>query len=264
MLSFSLWHPSVIWCNEPCFSCANIPVRMDSGPRWSASCKSLPTTNPPTCCHIWDALYTNTPWLIPVQERIHPCRTASSHTLCTAPDPALGSAHRCSPRPHILMLFGMRCRATVSVNTAPGNSDRKPPQLCGKLDAITECTPICSDNWISVSELLLCHSPLFCFYCKTTPALELCIFSPSAVIFQTINDLISMCWFMNSQHQLPFLLITISSLSPINSLSYLHCRGWPRKCHYWSWALFTLSHQFPAIVGSWAEAPVLIPHPGRR
>lgn len=157
-----------------------------------------PNHHPPTCCHIWDALYTNTPWLIPVQEGIHPCRTASSHTLCTAPDPALGSAHRCSPRPHILMLFGMRCRATVSVNTAPGNSDRKPPQLCGKLDAITECTPICTDNSISVSELLLCHSPLFCFYCKTTPALELCIFSPSAVIFQTINDLISMCWFMNS------------------------------------------------------------------
>lgn len=44
------------------------------------------------------------------------------------------------------------------------------------------------------------------------------------MILQTVNDLI-WCWFMNSQHQLPFLFIIISSLSPINSPSDLHYRG---------------------------------------
>lgn len=127
------------------------------------------------------------------------------------------------PCPHILILLGMCCQVTVSVNTAPGKSDRKPPQLSGNVDAITECTPICSDNWLSVHQLFLCQSPLFCFYCKTAPVLELCIFPTTAVIYQTQNKRPNLSWFMNSQHQLPFLLIIMSGPSPINSK--------PRKCH---------------------------------
>lgn len=167
MRSFSLRHPFVIWCNGPHVSCANISVRMDSGPSMISMQAVKPPNlcrHPPTCCHIWDALYTNTRWLIPVQEKGSTHVSLYLYTLCTAPDPALGNA----TAPLILislMLFGMCCRATVSVNTAPGNSDRKPLRLCGKLDAITECTPICSDNSISASELSLslCHSPFFCF-----------------------------------------------------------------------------------------------------
>lgn len=167
--SVCCWHPSVIWRNRWCFSCANISARTDSGPRWPAGCKP-PNHHPPTCCHIWDLLYTNTKWLILVQEGNRPGPSVSStginvpiYPAHVSPDPALTSP--LLPCPHILILFGMCCQAADSVNTAPGNSDRKPLKLCGKLDAITVCTPICSDNWISVRELVLCHSPLFCSCC---------------------------------------------------------------------------------------------------
>ncbi len=77
MLSFCCWHPSVIWRNSWCFSFANISARTDSGPRWPVSCKP-PNHHPPTCCHIWDLLYTNTKWLILVQERNRPGPSVSS------------------------------------------------------------------------------------------------------------------------------------------------------------------------------------------
>lgn len=93
-------------------------------------------------------------------EMTHPCARVEpprslgeqyQHT--TAPDPTLTSP--LLPCPHILILFGLSCQATVSINTAPGNSYRKPPWLCGKLDAITVRTPICSDNWMCAHELFL-------------------------------------------------------------------------------------------------------------
>lgn len=82
-----------------------------------------------------------------------PRSLGEQYQYTTVPDPALTSP--LLPCPHILILFGLPCQATVSVNTAPGNFNRKPPQLCGKLDAITARTPICSDNWMAVCELPL-------------------------------------------------------------------------------------------------------------
>lgn len=84
-----------------------------------------------------------------------------SISACRVPDPTLNSP--LLPCPHILILFGMCYQATVSVNTPPGNFDRKPPQLCGKWDAITLCIPICSDNCARALSLylLLCQYSYF-------------------------------------------------------------------------------------------------------
>lgn len=139
------------------------------------------------------------------------------------------------PGPHILILFGMRCQATFSVNTAPGNSDRKPPlSSFGKSDAIRACEPIRPDNWVSVLSLAI--SSLLFPLCDVVRRAVACIHFAN-------NQLPNLCWFMN------FPLITISSLSPISRPSNLHCRWWPRKCHYWASTLLTPSHQFPVIVG---------------
>lgn len=68
----------------------------------------------------------------------HPCvRQEPPRSLCeryqyssiyiasVPPDPTLTSP--LLPCPRVLILFGMCCQAMDSVNTAPGNSDRKPP-----------------------------------------------------------------------------------------------------------------------------------------
>lgn len=60
MVPFSHWNPCVIWRNKGCFSCVNIPVRMDSEP---VGCKPR-NLHPPTCHHIRDKLCANTKWLI--------------------------------------------------------------------------------------------------------------------------------------------------------------------------------------------------------
>ena len=122
-----------------------------------------------------------------------------------APDPTLTSP--LLPCPHLLMLFGMSCQATASVNTAPGNSDRKPPRPCGKLDAIT----VHARPFVQITGYLRAGSRrpslLFCSSYKTVCAL--CIFRN--------NQHPNLRRFTSPRHQLPFLLITISSLSPINS-----------------------------------------------
>lgn len=128
-------------------------------------------------------------------EMTHPCARVEpprslgeqyQHT--TAPDPTLTSP--LLPCPHILILFGLSCQATVSINTAPGNSYRKPPWLCGKLDAITVRTPICSDNWMSVRTSSFSVSTLLFFLQKTKQKATCRIFSATGVIIQTIHNLI--------------------------------------------------------------------------
>lgn len=129
-LSLCRWHPSVMWRNKCFFSCANISVRMDSGPWWPASCK--PSQPPPAHMlpHMGPTVHKH--------KMTHPCvrkapprslgeqyQYAGIYVACVAPDPTLTSP--LLPCPHILILFGMCCQATVSINTAPGNSVRKPP-----------------------------------------------------------------------------------------------------------------------------------------
>lgn len=165
-------------------------------------------------------------------EMTHPCARVEpprslgeqyQHT--TAPDPTLTSP--LLPCPHILILFGLSCQATVSINTAPGNSYRKPPWLCGKLDAITVRTPICSDNWMSVRTSSFSVSTLLFFLQKTKQKATCLVIVYIFCHWSNYpnNPQPNLRWSTNSQRRLLFPLITISSLSPINSPFDLHDRG---------------------------------------
>lgn len=106
----------------------------------------FPDQRPPTCCSIRDRMHTNTIWLIPSLKQSPPrplCLCVCNHYRSMQ-----HLTPQLPPRPHVLILFGMRCQAMVSVNTAPGNSDRKPSVARWKMRCLyTPCTThICSDN----------------------------------------------------------------------------------------------------------------------